>query len=179
MAQRLFDEIKRLIDDTLSGVHTAMPGTITSANGMTASVKPSVTFRTADGKSMAYPSISGCPIVLPMSANGKIGVAFPVSAGDACLIVCCESTLSQWQSGNYTSGLRFGLSNAICVPCLLKSAPAAVSKAKAKNAAILFSEENEILAGKDEIHVKFKDTVNVKIDDDGIVGDTKLRGINQ
>ena len=171
MAQRLFDEIKRLIDDTLSGVHTAMPGTITSANGMTASVKPSVTFRTADGKSMAYPSISGCPIVLPMSANGKIGVAFPVSAGDACLIVCCESTLSQWQSGNYTSGLRFGLSNAICVPCLLKSAPAAVSKAKAKNAAILFSEENEILAGKDEIHVKFKDTVNVKIDDDGIVGD--------
>ena len=81
MAQRLFDEIKRLIDDTLSGVHTAMPGTITSANGMTASVKPSVTFRTADGKSMAYPSISGCPIVLPMSANGKIGVAFPVSAG--------------------------------------------------------------------------------------------------
>ena len=60
MAQRLFDEIKRLIDDTLSSVHTAMPGTITSANGMTASVKPSVTYRTADGKSMAYPSISGC-----------------------------------------------------------------------------------------------------------------------
>ena len=30
MAQRLFDEIKRLIDDTMSGVHTAMPGTITS-----------------------------------------------------------------------------------------------------------------------------------------------------
>lgn len=91
MAQRLFDEIKRLIDDTLSGVHTAMPGTITSANGMTASVKPSVTFRTADGKSMTYPSISGCPIVLPMSANGKIGVAFPVSAGDACLLSAAKA----------------------------------------------------------------------------------------
>ena len=171
MAQRLIDEIQRLIDDTLAGVHTAMPGTITAASGMTASVKPSVTFKTADGKSMAYPSISGCPIVLPMSANGKIGVAFPVSAGDACLIVCCESTLSQWQSGNYASGLRFGLSNAICIPCLMKSAPAAVAKAKAKNAAILFSEESEVLVGKDEIHAKFKDTVNVKIDDDGIVGD--------
>lgn len=171
MAQRLIDEIQRLIDDTLTGVHTAMPGTITAASGMTASVKPSVTFKTADGKSMAYPNISGCPIVLPMSANGKIGVAFPVSAGDACLIVCCESTLSQWQSGNYQSGLRFGLSNAICVPCLLKSAPAAVAKAKAKNAAILFSEENEVLVGKDEIHAKFKDTVAVKIDDEGIVAD--------
>lgn len=171
MAQRLIDEIKRLIDDTLSGVHTAMPGTITAASGMTASVKPSVTYKTADGKSMAYPNISGCPIVLPMSANGKIGVAFPVSAGDACLIVCCESTLSQWQSGNYTSGLRFGLSNAICVPCLLKLAPAAVAKAKAKNAAILFSEENEVLVGKDEIHAKFKDTVNIKVDDDGVIAD--------
>ncbi len=171
MAQRLIDEIKRLIDDTLSGVHTAMPGTITAANGMTASVKPSVTYKTTDGKSMAYPNISGCPIVLPMSANGKIGVAFPVSAGDACLIVCCESTLSQWQSGNYASGLRFGLSNAICVPCLLKSAPAAVAKAKAKNAAILFSEENEVLVGKDEIHAKFKDIVNVKIDEESITAD--------
>lgn len=44
----------------------------------------------------------------------------------------------------------------------MKSAPAAVSKAKAKNAAILFSEENEILAGKDEIHVKFKDMPNLE-----------------
>lgn len=171
MAQRLIDEIQRLIDDTLAGVHTAMPGTITAVGGMTASVKPSVTFKTADGRSMAYPNISGCPIVLPMSANGKIGVAFPVSTGDSCLIVCCESTLSQWQSGNYTSGLRFGLSNAICVPCLLKSAPAAVANAKAKDAAILFSLENEVLVGKDEIHVKFKDTVNAKIDDNGIAAD--------
>lgn len=55
-----------------------------------------------------------------------------LSYRERSVIVCCESTLSQWQSGNYTSGLRFGLSNAICVPCLLKSAPAAVSKAKAK-----------------------------------------------
>ena len=154
MVQEFVDEIKKLIDDTLNGVHTAMPGTISGASGMTATVKPSVTFKTADGKSMAYPSLSGCPIVMPMSADGQIGVAFPVKAGDACLIVCCESTLSQWQSGNYASGLRFGLSNAICVPCLLKAAPAAVSKAKAKDAAILFCEQAEVLVGKDEIHAE-------------------------
>ena len=159
MVQEFVDEIKKLIDDTLNGVHTAMPGTISSASGMTATVKPSVTFKTADGKSMAYPSLSGCPIVMPMSADGQIGVAFPVKAGDACLIVCCESPLSQWQSGNYNSGLRFGLSNAICVPCLLKAAPAAVSKAKAKDAAILFCEQAEVLVGKDEIHAEYKKNV--------------------
>ena len=118
---------------------------------------------------MAYPSLSGCPIVRPMSADGQIGVAFPVKAGDACLIVCCESTLSQWQSGNYNSGLRFGLSNAICVPCLLKAAPAAVSKAKAKDAAILFCEQAEVLVGKDEIHAEYKKNVaTVKLSDEGI-----------
>ena len=159
MVQEFVDEIKKLIDDTLNGVHTAMPGTISGASGITATVKPSVTFKTADGKSMAYPSLSGCPIVMPMSADGQIGVAFPVKAGDACLIVCCESTLSQWQSGNYNSGLRFGLSNAICVPCLLKAAPAAVSKAKAKDAAILFCEQAEVLVGKDEIHAEYKKNV--------------------
>lgn len=169
MVQEFVDEIKKLIDDTLNGVHTAMPGTISGASGMTATVKPSVTFKTADGKSMAYPSLSGCPIVMPMSADGQIGVAFPVKAGDACLIVCCESTLSQWQSGNYNSGLRFGLSNAICVPCLLKAAPAAVSKAKAKDAAILFCEQAEVLVGKDEIHAEYKKNVaTVKLSDEGI-----------
>ena len=85
------------------------------------------------------------------------------------MIVCCESTLSQWQSGNYNSGLRFGLSNAICVPCLLKAAPAAVSKAKAKDAAILFCEQAEVLVGKDEIHAEYKKNVaTVKLSDEGI-----------
>lgn len=51
MVQEFVDEIKKLIDDTLNGVHTAMPGTISGASGMTATVKPSVTFKTADGKS--------------------------------------------------------------------------------------------------------------------------------
>ena len=52
MVQEFVDEIKKLIDDTLNGVHTAMPGTISGASGMTATVKPSVTFKTADGKSI-------------------------------------------------------------------------------------------------------------------------------
>ena len=162
-AQELIDEIKRLIDDTLASVHTAMPGVISGASGMVASVKPSVTYKTSDGKSMAYPSIAGCPIVMPMSADGSIGVAFPVKAGDACMIVCCESTLSQWQSGNYQSGLRFGLSNAICVPCLLKSTPAAVEKARSKQAAILFSKKGEVLCGEDEITATYKDDYSISI----------------
>ena len=169
MAQRLIDELKRLIDDVLTGVHTSMPGVISSVDGVTASVKPSATFTTADGKNMAYPSLSGCPIVLPVSADGETGVAFPVSAGDACLIVCCESTLSQWQSGKLTKGIRFGLSNAVCIPCLLKAAPDAVSEAKAKNAAILFSKNNKVLVGDEEINVDYKDgDCTVKINDDGL-----------
>ena len=74
MVQEFVDEIKKLIDDTLNGVHTAMPGTISGASGMTATVKPSVTFKTADGKSMAYPSLSGCPIVMPKCAVAETGV---------------------------------------------------------------------------------------------------------
>lgn len=171
MSQRLIDEIQRMIDDTLASVHTAMPGTISVANGVTATVKPSVTYKTPDGKNMAYPTISGCPIVLPMSADGKIGVAFPVSAGDACLIVCSESTLSQWQSGSYQSGVRHGLSNAVCIPCLMKSAPAAVSKAKAQNAALLFSDENEVLCGKDEISATFKEKQKVTIKENSILAE--------
>lgn len=173
MSQRLFDEIKRIVDDTLAGVHTAMPGTIVSAGGMTAAVKPSVTFQSPDGKSMAYPSLSGCPIVMPMAADGKTGLAFPVKAGDACLIVCCESTLSEWQSGNYQATTRHGLSNAVCVPCLLKSAPEAVSRAKSKNATIMFSEENEVMCGEEEISLKYKDDITVKVDDNGILATVK------
>lgn len=183
MAQRLYDEIKRIIDDTLSSVHTSMPGIITSVGGMTAGVKPTVTFNTADGKSMSYPVLSGCPIVMPMAADGKTGVAFPVKAGDACLIICCESTLSEWQSGNTRASVRHGLSNAICVPCLLKSAPESVSKARIKNAAILFSKKNEVLCGEDEIQIKFKEDTSITINDDGLQGkikkDTELKIDNQ
>ena len=165
--------VRTALTGAQAGIWTALPGIVQSfdASAVTAVVQPAIKAMVTrpDGEKQAakLPLLLDCPVVFPR--GGGCTLTFPVKAGDACLIVCCESTLSQWQSGNYASGLRFGLSNAICVPCLLKAAPAAVSKAKAKDAAILFCKQAEVLVGKDEIHAEYKKNVaTVKLSDEGI-----------
>lgn len=95
MIQEFVQSVKDTARKAVDNVHTAVPAVIISydpASGM-AVVQPKAKFKKPDGKTMDYPSVSGVPVVFPQSQNATI--AFPVKAGDGCLLVFAETAIAK------------------------------------------------------------------------------------
>ena len=139
MLQEVVQEIERtargaLLDD----LHTVIPGKIVAVNGANAAVQPLGQTRTSDGKLMDYPQLPSVPIVMPMSSSGGVGIAYPVRAGDSCLVLISETELDAWRTGAKAQGsLRFDLSNAVCLPGLLNYCPSALATACSTGAVVI------------------------------------------
>ena len=75
MIQEVVQEIENTVRDGLKGIHTAMPGEITSFDPGSgrATVKPNGQYTSSSGKRMAYPQISDVPVAFPVcqSAGGN------------------------------------------------------------------------------------------------------------
>lgn len=100
---RMMQEFVQQISDTVKrgirGIHTAMPGKVLAFDPAKciATVQPAMKFKKPDGKTMDFPQITGVPVVFPQGAGQNAVVAFPVKAGDGCLIVVAEQSLDYWQ----------------------------------------------------------------------------------
>ncbi len=164
MLQEFVAEVEKTARDVMGEMHTAIPGVIVAfspGSGM-ASVKPSGQYRLSNGVSIAYPVISDVPVVMPYCNASKTGLAFPVKAGDSCLIIFSENELDEWRSGAAAEGsLRFDLTSAMAIPGLLRGAGGeALQKACSRNAVVITSGDNEIMLSEDGIAIRG----NLKVD---------------
>lgn len=140
MMQEFVQRVTDTVSDGLTGVHTAIPGTIVSfdpAAGL-ATVMPSMKFKKPDGTTVDYPQITGVPVMFPQAMGQQATIAFPVKAGDGCLIIVAEQSIDYWLYGQETdTSLAFDLTNSICIPGLFSKANATVQAACSGNAVIV------------------------------------------
>lgn len=156
MLQEFVQEINNSIKKEIQGIHTAMPGTIVSFDPgkMIATVLPGMKFKKPNGTTIDYPQITGVPVVFPQGASQQCTVAFPVKAGDGCLIIVAEQSLDYWMYGQETAtDLAFDMTNAICIPGLFSSANAAVEAACSANAVVIDAKGTRITVKGDSVEI--------------------------
>ena len=161
MLQEVVQEIENTARSVLDGVHTAMPGEITSFDPGSgrAVVKPNGQFTSSGGKRMAYPAISDVPVAFPVCQSAGVGIAYPVKAGDSCIIIVSEVELDEWRSGAESEGsLRFDLSSAMAVPGLLVGGGEMIQKACARDAVVIAGGASEVMVSEDQITASIGDT---------------------
>ena len=108
---------------------------------------------------MAYPAISDVPVTMPVCQSAGVGVAFPVKAGDSCMIIVSEVELDEWRSGaDSEASLRFDLSSAMAVPGLMMAGCEMIQKACAEDAVVIAGGRAEVLVKEDRITASVGDT---------------------
>ena len=140
MLQEFVQEITNTVQKNLQGVHTAFPGVLTAFDPSTglANVQPKMKFRKPDGTTIDYPQITGVPVVFPQSMGQKATIAYPVKAGDGCLVVVAEQSIDYWMYGQETeTDLAFDPSNSICIVGMFVPANAVMKDACDQNAVIV------------------------------------------
>ena len=185
MMQEFVQEIQNTVQRGIRGIHTAMPGKVLAFDPAkcVATVQPVMKFKKPDGNTIDFPQVTGVPVVFPQGAGQNATVAFPVKAGDGCLIVVAEQSLDYWQYGQETdTDLAFDMTNAICIPGLFTQANEAVKAACAANAVVLDAGGTRITVKQGEVVIDAaKITVNGDLTVNGSVqatGDVGAKGIS-
>lgn len=162
MLQEFVEQVEKVARSVVEEIHTAIPGKITDFNSSTglASVKPCGTFTTGSGKKIAYPSITGVPVIIPQSKTSNIQIAFPVKAGDDCLIVISEQELDAWLGGGQSDNdMKFDLTSAIAIPGLLNKGTPALKEACSDECIVMKNGSTKLKIGKSGVEI----TGNLKV----------------
>ena len=180
MLQELVQEIENTTKDFLKGIHTAMPGEILSFSSGSgrAVVQPTGKYTSSSGKRMSYPSISDVPVAFPVCQSAGVGIAYPVKAGDSCIIIVSEVELDEWRSGAESEGsLQFDLSSAMAVPGLLIGGSEMIQKACAQDAVVIASGAAEVLVSEEKITASVGNTeFKLSEAEIAVMGDLKVEG---
>lgn len=156
MMQEFVEAVKKTIKKEIAEIHTAIPGKIVSYDSSTglATVLPTMKFKKPDGTMINYPQITGVPVLFQQGAGQGVTMAFPVKAGDGCLIIVAEQSIDYWMYGQETeTDLLFDLTNAICIPGLFTKANKVVAEACEDNALILDAESTKIKVSKKSVSI--------------------------
>lgn len=116
-SNRQIADLKSMMKQQLSEIHTGMPGTVVSfdAGQCIATVKPTLQYHTADGSLMDYPLITGVPVFMPHAGDAQI--TYPVKAGDGCWISFSERSLDEYMGKGDADNhdpRQFDLTDAMC-----------------------------------------------------------------
>lgn len=164
MMQEFVEQVNKTAQKAVEGMHTAVPASIVSYDPATnmAVVQPKAKFKKPNGETMDYPTVSGVPVAFPQSGN--VVVAYPVKAGDSCLLVFAETALDYWLYGKGTdTELRFDLSNAIAVPNIAATGSAAMQEACSEDAVVIQSGGTKLKLKSDGVHITGNVTVEGSI----------------
>lgn len=134
------EQVKETINTMLAQVHTCVPGEIVSFDGSTcqATVLPAMKIKTPKGEMKDYPQITGVPVVFPQSSAQGATIAYPVKAGDGCLILFAEQALDQFLYDRDTgTDLKFDLSNAVAIVGIFAKGNSVMAEATSSNAVIV------------------------------------------
>ena len=129
MRSEMTQAIADYVASAMADMWVALPGTVVAYDTATGrvNVKPFGSLKKPDGSLMEYPIVTGVPICQPH------GIATPVRAGTACLLVMCDIDISGWIAGKSGgAALRHNLSNAVCIPGLQKTSTAEQNLANAR-----------------------------------------------
>jgi hypothetical protein len=156
------EAVQFLIDANIEGVHTCIPGIVTSYDGhktRRATVQPSVRLPSSNGVLMDIPPIGGVPVVFPSSALGTL--FFPINPGDGVTLVFSEVGIGRYlqSSGSDLADPgsldRHALTDAIAIPGLWTwgSAPEFPASA-AMDAVVLVSGNGSIVELNDKVGIR-------------------------
>ena len=121
------EQTKKTVDRMLAQDHTCVPGKVGSFK-----------IKTPKGEMVDYPQITGVPVVFPQSSAQGVTIAYPVKAGDGCLIVFSEQALDQFLYDRDTgTDLKFDLSNAVAIVGLFAQGNSVMAEATSSNAVIV------------------------------------------
>lgn len=172
MIQEFVKQMKALVGSMINDIHTAVPARILEYNASngTATVKPCGVMA-ANRQSLDYPLISGVPVMICCSVSTNAGIAFPVKAGDDCLLIFSEQDISGWQNGmGQDISLKYDLTNAIAIVGLSNRAVSAVKNASDNDKVRIFCGETTVDVEKGRVEVNVGSTKltvadgNVRID---------------
>lgn len=156
MLHEFVQQVEETARSVTNEIHTAIPGTIVSFDSAkgTALVQPNGKYVTSDGILLDYPKIPEVPVVFPFCETEGIGMVFPVGKGDSCLLVVSEVELDEWLTGAEAEGsLRFDLTNAICIPGLMKHGGGIIEEACRETAVIIGNKKNKIKVNRNKINM--------------------------
>ena len=134
------EQVKKTTSAMLGQVHTCVPGKIISFDGATCQVTvlPAMKIKKPTGEMLAYPQITGVPVVFPQSSAQEVTIAYPVKAGDGCLILFSEQALDQFLYDRDTgTDLKFDLSNAVAIVGLFAQGNSVMAEATSSNAVLV------------------------------------------
>ena len=140
MNSEFVEQVKETMSSALDQVHTCTPGKILSFDMATcqATVLPAMKIKKPDGKMLDYPQITGVPVLFPQCAAQGTTIAYPVKAGDGCLILFAEQALDQFLYQRDTgTDLKFDLSNAVAIVGLFAQGNGVMAEATSSNAVIV------------------------------------------
>ena len=160
MKIELVEAIKKNARETVNDIHTAMPGIILDIDydRGTCSVQPYALYKIETGNRIMYPVVYNVPIVVPQSSMADTCVSYPILAGDTCLLVVSEGTIDYWLYDRVTEwDSRFDLSNAICIPGLMRSFNACFKESARDGAVILKYGDGKLKLTNDELRISVKD----------------------
>lgn len=127
-----------------TGVHTSIPGTVSSYDAGThrAKVIPSVRLLMDNGLKIELPELLDVPVIFP--AAKSFDLEFPLDKGDGVLLIFAESDIASWKKGadpaTPDSPSRFSLDASVAIPGL-------VSK-PVKGSARIFIDKNGVITWK-------------------------------
>lgn len=159
-------QIKQMIQDNIRGVHTSIPGKITSVDSAnnTVCIQPSGKFRKADGSYIDYPELKDVPMVQMQGAGQKATIQYPIKKGDGCMVFFSEQQLEPWKNDGQepNTELRHDLTNAIAVPGLCPDANNVHTDSCDNDAIIIqYGDDTKITAKTDSVEIKQKDVTIV------------------
>lgn len=149
-------QIKQMIQDMLRNVHTCIPGKISSfdAAKCTAKIQPAGKFKRANGEYLDYPELDHVPVLITQSADQKATVAYPIKAGDGCLLLFAEQQLDSWKDGREPkTELRHALTSAVAIVGLVSAANPVVEDACNDDAIIIDREDSRVIVKKEKVTV--------------------------
>lgn len=177
MLQEFVQNVEDTARDVMEELHTAIPGKFLSYDPDTgmAEVKPYGMFRAPTGKNMEYPVLTEVPVILPQCSSLGVEIAFPIQAGDDCLLIISEQELDSWLYREESDAeLHFDLTSAIAIPGLSREKNSAMPEACKSGSLVLKCGSNKISISKNGVAISGNLTVDGNITATGIVDGSNI-----
>lgn len=126
------DGLRRVIDERLLYVNTAIEGRVTAINHTvnTVDVQPLIRTRKSDGSQETYPEMVDVPYQILSANAGNARITFPIAIGDLVTVIFSQRDNGHLagSSGstpvNAVSNVTHGLYPALAIPCFFTEATA-------------------------------------------------------
>lgn len=174
MLQEFVQQVEDAARSVMEEMHTVIPAKILKfdASKNRANVKPYGTFVTGSGKRMTYPIITGVPFIIPQCSSKNIHIAFPIKAGDDCLVLVSEVELDAWLGGGESDNdMRFDLTSAVAIPGLKNSGSGILKEACNEGCIILSNGATKLKVNKSDVEIQG----NLKVTGDVMAGTISLK----